>query len=81
MIQAALLHRVSLKHGKQHSERDDDVSLFTPQDLVQHMPKPVLQTLGKKAGGVLNNLTLSLQELSRLQHPTVVRSHADDLFV
>ncbi|GAX24229.1 hypothetical protein FisN_4Lh325 [Fistulifera solaris] len=78
-VQAALLHRVTLKHGKQHSERDD-VSLFTPQDLIQHMPKPVLQTLEKRSGGVLNNLTLSLQELSRLQHPTVLRLHADDLF-
>jgi DNA-directed RNA polymerase III subunit RPC3 len=78
-VQAALLHRVTLKHGKQHFERDD-VSLFTPQDLIQHMPKPVLQTLEKRSGGVLNNLTLSLQELSRLQHPSVLRLHADDLF-
>ncbi|GAX24767.1 DNA-directed RNA polymerase III subunit RPC3 [Fistulifera solaris] len=78
-VQAALLHRLTLKHGKQHSERID-ASLFTPQDVIQHMPKPVLQTLEKRSGGVLNNLTLSLQELSRLQHPTVLRLHADDLF-
>jgi hypothetical protein len=49
MVQAALLRRVSLKHGKQHSERDDDVSLFTPQDLVQHMPKPATYQEG---GGI-----------------------------
>lgn len=78
IVQAALFHRVALKHGKQ-SERDD-ITLFTPQDLIQHIPKPVLQMLEKKPGGVLNNLTLSLQELAKLQHPTVLRPHAEDLF-
>ena len=78
MVTAALRHRAIDKHGlKRGSDGDDNIDLiedptFAPQDIVKHLPKPVLQLLEKKVGNVQTNLTRSLEELANFHDPAVL---------
>jgi len=74
-------HRVSsagsivtaaLKYQSYSTASGPDADIFTPNDLSNFIPKAVQNSLEKKAGGMMNNLSKSLVELSTFDYPTVV---------
>jgi hypothetical protein len=46
--------------------------VFSPQDIIPYLPKPVQQALDKKTGGLLSNLSKALVELSHFDYPCVI---------
>lgn len=61
---------------KEHVEGDTDFeskSLFTTECIQRYIPKPVLQDLEKRSGGVTKNLYKALIELEKFNKPQVVR--------
>jgi len=62
----------ALKYQSYSTNTGPDAGVFTPNDLANFLPKAVVHTLEKKAGGMKNNLSRSLVELSTFDYPTVV---------
>jgi DNA-directed RNA polymerase III subunit RPC3 len=90
LVTAALKYRAHLQYGARNNKKQDaalrtgvgdaQTTVFRPADMVKYLPKPVLQLLEKKTGGVSVNLNKSWQELSTLQNPQVVRHVGQDCF-
>jgi len=70
------------RNGEESADSDfrttQETSTFVPSNIIKHLPKPVLQILEKKPGGLQHNLELSWQQLSLLSNPTVVRCLGTD---
>jgi hypothetical protein len=82
MVTAALRYRSYLRHSvrKQDDEDMGEEMTFGPEDIIRYLPKPVLQLIEKKTGGVAFNLSKAFQDLSELENPEVVRRVGDDHF-
>jgi DNA-directed RNA polymerase III subunit RPC3 len=71
MVTAAL----KLAAHKQHALKNqnfDERTVFSPEEIVNYLPKPVQQSLEKKPGGILMNLSRALVEISNLSYPHVL---------
>jgi DNA-directed RNA polymerase III subunit RPC3 len=71
MVTAAL----KLAAHKQHALKNqnlDERTVFSPDEIVDYLPKPVQQSLEKKPGGILANLSRALVEISKLSYPQVL---------
>jgi hypothetical protein len=76
MVTAALRHRSYVRHCmRRNGEADNngDDATFSPQDIIRHLPKPVLQLIEKRVGSVGANLSKAFQQLSEFQSPRVVQ--------
>lgn len=91
LVTAALKFRAHQEHAGGNS--DDDINdaanlqrnpewkcQFRSDDIKQWLPKPVLQNLEKKAGGVDLNLSKAWQALLELEKPVVVRRIGTDQY-
>ena len=54
------------------SQNLDERTVFSPEEIVNYLPKPVQQSLEKKPGGILTNLSRALVEISNLSYPRVL---------
>ena len=74
MVTAAL----KLRTAKQFStkadptEKPEDRSTFTPQELLSYLPKTIQQNLERMPGGLIPNLSKAWVELSHCRNPHVV---------
>jgi DNA-directed RNA polymerase III subunit RPC3 len=71
MVTAAL----KLAAHKQHALKNqnlDERTVFSPEEIVNYLPKPVQQSLEKKPGGLLTNLSRALVEICNLSYPHVL---------
>jgi DNA-directed RNA polymerase III subunit RPC3 len=84
LVTAALCYQSHIKHGSK-TKADPvvtaaDMTVFFTEDIVKYLPKPVLQLLEKKVGGMSVNLSKSWQELSERRNPEVVRRIGDNRY-
>ena len=71
IITAALKLAAHKRHAlKLHSYEEQ--TEFTPDEIVNYLPKPVQQALEKKPGGTISSLSRALVEISQLTYPTVL---------
>lgn len=71
MVTAALKLQASKKHV--HKQTDIDTrDTFTPKEALPFLPKPVLQALEKKPGGLVASFSRSLLELCKYESPMSV---------
>jgi hypothetical protein len=73
LVTAALKFRANATATTLHA-----AATFTPLDIIKYLPKPVLQILEKKPGGLQLNLTKSLDALADCSH--LVRKHSEAAF-
>ncbi len=80
MVSAALKYAAYQQHVVETKIMDGDGAAelfgnyyFSPEDIQKYLPKPVQQTLEKKPGGIVLNLSRSLVALSNLEKPLVVQ--------
>lgn len=71
MITAALKLGAHKKHALKLQDYEEQ-TVFTPDAIVNYLPKPVQQVLEKKAGGILKSLSKALVEMTHLTYPTVL---------
>jgi DNA-directed RNA polymerase III subunit RPC3 len=84
LVTAALRFRANQDHAKAADnggiEPQWQTTTFTPDDMKQYLPKPVLQNMEKKVGGVDLNLSKAWQQLAELEAPLVVHRVGSDMF-
>lgn len=82
MVTAALRYRSYLNHSSRRQGGEDmgHEITFIPEDIIRYLPKPVLQLIEKKTGGVAVNLSKAFYEMSNLNNPEVVRKIGDDRY-
>jgi DNA-directed RNA polymerase III subunit RPC3 len=81
LITAALKYRA---HYNFHNKDSNDFIMsttFRPADILKYVPKPVIQLLEQKHGGLHFQIQKSFQQMAdQLRNPLVVRRVGDDLF-
>jgi DNA-directed RNA polymerase III subunit RPC3 len=89
LVTAALKFRAHQEHARVTDDDAKDTDLqrnpewksqFRSDDIKQWLPKPVLQNMEKKAGGVDLNLSKAWQELLELEKPVIVRRVGSDQY-
>lgn len=84
LVTAALRYRAHTKHGARTkvdaAAMSADMTVFSTDDIVKYLPKPILQLLEKKPGGMAVNLSKSWQELSDRRNPEVARRIGEDRY-
>lgn len=80
MVSAALKFAAYQQHAVESKHIDEDGVnetfgnyYFGAEDIQKYLPKPVQQTLEKKPGGILLNLSRSLVALANLKNPVVLQ--------
>lgn len=70
MITAALRLSAHKKYVDRVNYEEQEA--FTPDEIVNYLPRPVQQALEKKPGGILKSLSRALVEISHFTHPNVL---------
>jgi len=79
LVTAALKYRAQKRHQASRMQQGDGVDVssigsFEPQDVQKHLPKPILQLMEKKPGGLQRNLEKAFEDLySVARYPEAVR--------
>jgi DNA-directed RNA polymerase III subunit RPC3 len=84
LVTAALRYRAHMKYGV-GSKIDDvatngNITVFSTENIVKYLPKPVLQLFEKKVGGMSANISKSLQDLCERHNPPVMRRIGEDRY-
>lgn len=83
LVTAALRYRIHRRFSAQFREAEPAAffeNSFSPQDTVKFLPKPVLQNLEKKVGGVAMNLSKAWKALSEQYTPEVAGRLSEDRY-
>lgn len=84
LVAAALRYLAHTNHMSQSrtnvATMTGQVTIFSTDNVVKYVPKPVLQNLERKIGGMTANLNKAFQELSERKFPEVVRRVGEDRY-
>jgi DNA-directed RNA polymerase III subunit RPC3 len=81
LITAALKYRAHYNFQNKDSNNSMMSTTFRPADILKYVPKPVIQLLEQKRGGLHFQIQKSFQQMAdQLRNPLVVRRVGDDLF-
>lgn len=73
-----IAHRSFARSSNKASQKEgrhlhlEEMTLFTPSDILKFLPPPVFSAVSSQAGGIILNLSATLVELSKLTYPSVI---------